>query len=378
MNAESGMPMRLPRSLHPAAWWLWALGLAAAASRTTNPVLLLLIIAVVCVVVINRRTDAPWALSFRLYVIVAAFIVVMRVAYRVIFGGGAGPTILVTLPEIQLPAIAAGITLFGPVSAESVLGGLYDGLRLATMVLCVGAANALANPKRLLKAVPAALYEVGSAVVVALSVFPQLAESLIRVRRARKLRGSHKGLRAIRAIAIPVLEDAMDRSLRLAAAMDSRGYGRTAAVDPRARLGTGALMILGLSGVCVGVYGTLDASAPAYLGMPMLIGGVVCGGGALAFAGRRVRRTTYRADRWRLTETLVALCGLGTAAVLYLLDDLHPALQPLAVPDLPLVAVLGVLLGVVPAVLAPPPPTSRTATTQLSAGAAPTVPAVRS
>ena len=28
---------RLPRDLHPVAWWLWALGLAAAASLTTNP-----------------------------------------------------------------------------------------------------------------------------------------------------------------------------------------------------------------------------------------------------------------------------------------------------------------------------------------------------
>ena len=31
---------RLPRALHPGAWWLWALGLATAASRTTNPLLL--------------------------------------------------------------------------------------------------------------------------------------------------------------------------------------------------------------------------------------------------------------------------------------------------------------------------------------------------
>ena len=35
---------RLPRALHPGAWWLWALGMAAAASRTTNPILLLLIV----------------------------------------------------------------------------------------------------------------------------------------------------------------------------------------------------------------------------------------------------------------------------------------------------------------------------------------------
>ena len=30
-----------PRNLHPGAWWLWAIGLAAAASRTQNPLPLL-------------------------------------------------------------------------------------------------------------------------------------------------------------------------------------------------------------------------------------------------------------------------------------------------------------------------------------------------
>ena len=53
--------------MHPAAWWVWALGLAAAASRTTNPWLLVLVVLVASVTVLARRTDAPWALSFRLY-----------------------------------------------------------------------------------------------------------------------------------------------------------------------------------------------------------------------------------------------------------------------------------------------------------------------
>ncbi len=99
-------------------------------------------------------------------------------------------------------------------SAEHLLGGLYDGMRLATMLVCLGAANALADPKRMLKAVPGALYEVGTAVVVALSVAPQLVESVLRVRRARALRGGRRsGLRALRGIAMPVLVDALDRSL---------------------------------------------------------------------------------------------------------------------------------------------------------------------
>ena len=82
--------------------------------------------------------------------------------------------------------------LLGPVTREAVLAGLYDGLRLGTIVICVGAANALANPKRLLRSVPAALHEVGTALVVAVTVLPQLADSARRVRAAQALRaGRH-------------------------------------------------------------------------------------------------------------------------------------------------------------------------------------------
>ncbi len=253
----------LPRTLHPGAWWLWALGLAVAASRTTNPLLLALLLAVAGLVVVRRRSDAPWALSFRIYLLFGALIVVMRVAFRIMFGGGAGSTVLFTLPEIPLPEAAAGIRLLGPVAAEEVLGGLYDGLQLATMVVCVGAANALANPKRLLKAMPGALHEVGTSVVVALSVAPQLIESVQRVHRARRLRGGQKrGRRALRGILIPVLEDALNRSLALAAAMASRGYGRTGATPAGVRRCVGALVIAGLLGIAAGLYGVLDHASP--------------------------------------------------------------------------------------------------------------------
>ncbi len=57
------------------------------------------------------------------------------------------------------------------------------------MLCCIGAANALANPKRALRVLPGALYELGMAVTVAVSLAPQLVESVQRVRRARQLRG---------------------------------------------------------------------------------------------------------------------------------------------------------------------------------------------
>ncbi|MFD4636330.1 energy-coupling factor transporter transmembrane component T [Lentzea sp. NPDC058436] len=351
----------LPRDLHPAAWWVWALGLSVAATRTTNPWLLLTIIAVAGFVVVSRRSEAPWALAFRLYLILGAMIVLIRVGFRFVFGGAEGSTILLRLPEIPLPEWAAGIRLFGDVSAESLLGGLYDGLRLATMVICLGAANALANPKRLLKAMPPALYEVGTAVIVALSVFPQLAESVLRVRRARKLRGgSGKRTQVVHSIMIPILEDALSRSLQLAASMDSRGYGRAGLVEARQRLLTGTLMIIGLIGACVGIYSTLDGSTPRFLAAPVLSAGLLIGLLGFRLAGRRVQRTRYRPDRWHLPELVVAASGIGVAVVLFstsLVDpaNLNPSLIQLSWPLLSWEPLLGVLIGVLPAFLTPTP-----------------------
>ena len=198
----------------------------------------------------------------------AAVVIGIRIVFRVVLGGGAGTHVLFRLPEIPLPA-SSGIRAGGPVTLENVLGAFYDGLRLATLLVCFGAANVLANPKRLIKSAPAALHEIGVAVTVAVTVAPQLLESAARVRRARKLRsGGGKGIHVIRQVAMPVLTDALDRSLLLAAAMDARGHGRTADVPARTRRASAALLLVGLCGVCVGTYALLDGTVAGVLGLP--------------------------------------------------------------------------------------------------------------
>ena len=352
----------LPRALHPVAWWLWALGLAVAASRTTNPLLLVALLVAVSSVVLARRSDAPWAAAFGMYLAFAGFVVAVRVLFRIIFGGGGGGLVLLPLPRFDLPGASAGIHLLGDITAESLLGGLYDGLRLAAMLVCLGAANCLANPRRLLRSLPPALHEVSTALVVAVSVFPQLAESVVRVRAARLLRPDpdRRRVARLRGILIPVLEDALERSLALAASMDSRGYGRSGARSRRTGLAVGALMVVGLSGVCVGVYALLDTTTPRYLATPMLAGGVLLGLGGVGLSGRGVRRSVYRPDRWRLAELLTVASGAGCAAVVALAAQadpggLHPSLYPLVWPTLPLLPLAGVLVGLLPAVLAPRP-----------------------
>jgi energy-coupling factor transport system permease protein len=351
---------RLPRDLHPVAWWVWALGLATAASFTTNPLILLTIVGVATVVVLARRSEQPWADAFRLYVVVAIVIVVMRVLFRVVLGGSAeGELVLVSLPEVPLPGWVLGLHLFGPVTRESLLAGLYDGLRLGTIVICVGAANALANPKRLLRSVPAALHEIGTALVVAVTVLPLLVESARRVRAAQALRvgDSGRGSR-LRRLLVPVLEDALERSLRLAAGMDTRGYGRSAGAPPAERRVTGGLMLLGLCGVAVGVYALLDHTAPRLLATPMLLLGVVAAVAGLLLAGRRVGRTQYRPDPWLWPEFAVMLSGVATAAVAWWvaghqLAIAYPDLS--SFPEVTPVALLGSMLGLAAVPAAPEP-----------------------
>ena len=143
------------------AWWIWAGGLAVAVNRTTNPLLLILMVAVLAFVVAHRRSNAPWARAFRYYVIAAGLVVVSRIVFRCVFSSGitASDHIILHLPHIPTPSWYAGIQIGGPVSLEATLSAAVDGLRLGTMLCCIGAANALANPKRALRVLPGALYE---------------------------------------------------------------------------------------------------------------------------------------------------------------------------------------------------------------------------
>ncbi|WP_149204994.1 energy-coupling factor transporter transmembrane component T family protein [Actinotalea subterranea] len=340
--------------MHPLAWWAWALGLAVATTRTTNPVVVGLVLAAVVLVVVARREDVPWARAFRGYLVLGLWIVVLRVLFYVVVGIKTPGLVLIDVPRVSLPAWAVGVELLGPVTLTGLLTAVYGGLRLATLVVCFGAANALANPRRALRSLPASLHQLGTAVVIAVSVTPQLVASAGAVRRAQQLRGSEpRGLALLRRTAVPVLTDALDRSLALAASMDSRGYAR--ALPGRSDRRVGALLLGSLLAAALGTYGLLDGTAPAWLGVPVLLVGLTAAAVGSTLAGRQVRRTRYRPDRWALKETVVAASGLATAAILVLVSVGDPsALGTGAVdawPQVPPVALVCALVAAVPAVV---------------------------
>lgn len=353
---------RARRNLHPLAWWMWALACSAAALRTTNPVLLGLVAAVAAWVVASRRTTAPWAGSFGVALRLGAFLVLFRVLLSMLFGLRMPGTVLFTLPEANLPEWAAGVSVGGPVTVELIVQSACEGLRLAAMIACVGAANSLASPYRLLRSMPAVLYEAGVAVTVGLAFAPQVAVQLRRMRDGRRLRGRRDGrLASVRGSAVPVLEGGLERAVALAASMDARGYGRRADVSVATRRVTVLATLGGVLGIAVGMFAVLDAGMPRALGMAVLAAASASVVVGMSMAGRKAPRTRYRPDLWRAPEWVVVASGVAALVAFVVAGEVDPSAlavqtRPLEWPAVPPVALAGVVVAALPAWVAPHPP----------------------
>jgi energy-coupling factor transport system permease protein len=122
--------------------------------------------------------------------------------------------------------------------------------------------------------------------------------------------------------------------------------------------------LAGLLGVCAGLYGLLDAGSPPLLGLPLLGLGLMLAGAGTVSAGRMVQRTRYRPDPWALAEWVTVAAGATAAVTTIIVGVLDPEaliapVVPLAWPTLPVLPALGILVGLVPAVVTPPPPVAQ-------------------
>jgi energy-coupling factor transport system permease protein len=213
-------------SLHPLTWWIWAVVLAISVIRFDSPVFTVACVGAVAVVVFLNRDDAPWGKSFNWTLKISLWILMIRTIIGVLIGVPIPGTTLFTLPRVPLPDWMPGIRIGGAVTLERISSALTEGIVICGIIIIFGAAASLTSPHRLLRVMPVYIYEFAITVVIATSVLPQLVSSVARIRQAQRLRGqSLKGFASWRRVAIPVLEESLARSLDLAAAMDSRGYG---------------------------------------------------------------------------------------------------------------------------------------------------------
>jgi len=213
----------MKKPLHPLTLWVSAILLALGVVALDNAWIAIAIVGAVALLVYLRRDGSPWQASFNLSLRIGATILAIRTIVGILIGVPIPGTILFKLPILDLPSWMPGIRVGGSVTLERLSSSLHEGVIIATMIALFGAATSLTSPHKLLRVTPSFIYEIGVTLVIATSVFPQLATSARRIRTAQKLRGIEK-IR-IRSIAIPLLEESLSKSLQLAAAMDARGYG---------------------------------------------------------------------------------------------------------------------------------------------------------
>jgi len=213
--------MRKP--LHPLTLWIASILLAIGVVALNSAVIALAIVGAVALFVFIRRDGSPWNKSFALSLRIGATILAIRTVVGVLIGVPIPGRTLFTIPILHLPSWMPGIRIGGAVTLERLSSSLHEGVIIATIIALFGAATSLTSPHRLLRVTPSFIYEIGITLVIATSLFPQMASSIRRIRTAQKLRGIEKV--KIGSIALPLLEESLARSLQLAASMDARGYG---------------------------------------------------------------------------------------------------------------------------------------------------------
>lgn len=305
----------IKRAIHPSSWWLLGGALAILAGSAINVFTPLAISLVSIALILIFRENATWAKSLSFYLYLAGLVVAIRILFRIVFSYSSFQNdIALALPRFQLNLGFTQIEFLGNVSWTSLNGALVDGLRLAAIILAVALATTLANPRKLLKNAPGALYEIATSVSVAINLAPQLIESLHRVRRARSLRGKSKRTSRLTGIVIPIIEDTLDRSLLLAASMDARGFGR------RGKQSNSELFIarlLGLIALLANLFGifTLLSGLGDWLALILIGFGIVSGLISVKITSRRKVRTSLNKQARSAADysLLVALIGLLVA-----------------------------------------------------------------
>ena len=213
-------------SFHPLTWWIFSAAVAFAIARVNSPVFAVAAVGVMSVIVFTQRDDAPWGRSFNATLKLSIWIIAIRAIIGVLIGVPIPGTTLFTIPTVPLPSWIPGIRIGGTVTLERLNSSLSEGIIICAILVVFGAAASLTSPHRLLRVLPVYVYEFGISVVIATSVLPQLVSAVSRIRMAQRLRGQKThGVKAFKRIALPLLEESLARSLDLAAAMDSRGYG---------------------------------------------------------------------------------------------------------------------------------------------------------
>jgi energy-coupling factor transport system permease protein len=328
-----------------------------------NPLYVGLVVIICSLLVGLHRTDRVLSRAFPVLLGLGVAFAATRILLTVLTTHGSGGTVLVTLPEVDLPRLLGGFTLGGPIEAPVLAQAVADAVPVIGILAAFGAFNAVVAHHELLRSVPQAFHEPALVVTVAITLVPATMRAVQQTREADRARaGASRPRRRIRRTLLPVLETGMERAVALAESMDSRGFARRrATAAERVASWITLIGLLALAGAFVALVARRQAVATA-LGL----GGGVLVLVAVVALSRAGEVTRYRPRPLGPRDLAVMATSVAAPVVLVVAASLdEPTLtwvtDPLQAPTVGLVPVLGVALLLAPAFApgaSPVPPAS--------------------
>jgi energy-coupling factor transport system permease protein len=347
----------VPR-LHAVTWLAWAFGAVVIVQLAPSPLYVTLVLASCALVSSAHRISSTSA--FRVLVLAGVVMALIRVVLTALTTHGVGE-VLFTLPEVTLPRIMGGFTVGGTIELEVVLQSLAEGYAIVALLGIFGTFNTVVSHHELLGSAPRAFHEAGLVVTIAAAFVPSTVASWQAAREADRARtgGIVRRRGRVARTVVPVLETGMERSLRLADSMDSRGFARHPPGPADTASAWGALLaLMALAGSFVALIGrrSLLAVILAVLGGALLIGSV-------AVASRASPRQRYRPRSLGVEDVVVlGTTTIAVAIVAYASLDGEGSLAwsaiPLHAPELSPLPAVGILFLAFPALLPTRPVTT--------------------
>lgn len=303
----------MSRPFHAKAWLAWLAASSSVIIAVDNPATTLVAVSALILVATSFGSRGPEGRSYAVLLKLGLAFLFLR---TILFGltGHTGETTLFTLPQAGLPAVLGGFSIGGSVTAEVLAQSAAEGLKIAAFLACFGVFLSVVETYRVLRLLPRFLFEAGLVVGIALGFIPAMLRAAAEIRDAQRLRGHRfRGIGSLRPLVVPLLAGALERSLTLAASMESRGYGRAAPGHARTEARARTAVLLALLAITGGA--GLALAGLRFPGLALAGVAVVVLAFALRTLSTAVPRTRFTAERIGAWD---AALGVGSAVMVAL------------------------------------------------------------
>jgi energy-coupling factor transport system permease protein len=240
----------------------------------------------------------------------------------------------------------------GPLTLNALAYGLLSAVAISTLLIGAATFNTAVRQGDMIRLLPGSFANLGVAGSIAVTTIPQTIFAARDIFDAQRARGQQfRGVRDTRHILVPLLGTSMERALTLSEALETRGFGASAATATQSEAWRRLLLVIFPGGLLVAALFLLGSGRVA-VGMSALVAAV---GAALAFGPRHACRTKFHPLAWNRPSSVTVAAAMTSALTMLLVPPLRGAtlaydtFPQLTAPPFDPVIGLAILLLLVPA-----------------------------